>query len=161
MKNVFNIIKDWTLIGICCLFFSSTSCVTQKVCLKKFPPDTVKVQIMSYRDTIININVLPVDTIYEYGTLIDTLIASSGTAHGISYVVHDTLKLFVWQSDTIYKVKLDSAIKVIDTQQTVIHTLREKFVPKWVRNLAGVGGLVVGVLLLLFIYKVLKFFKVL
>jgi len=88
--------------------------------------DTVKVVSTVYRDTTIYVPVLGTDTIYKETTIRDTLIVHTGTAHGQSWVTHDTLKLMVWQSDTVLTLKLDSAIKVIALKNTEIITLKDR-----------------------------------
>ncbi len=90
-------------------------CVTQQRCFEKFPPVTT----IEYRDTIVPVYIERTDTVYQWGTIRDTVYASSGTAHAYSYVVHDTLKLFVYQSDSTYIVKLDSMAQVIRETQTL------------------------------------------
>jgi hypothetical protein len=103
-----------------------SSCATYKRCLEKFNWKSDTIRTIIYRDTIIPVLVHGTDTIYAWSTIRDTLIVHSGSAHGESFVIHDTLKLNVWSSDTIIKVKLDSAIKVIETRNTQIVTIKEK-----------------------------------
>jgi hypothetical protein len=50
----------------------------------------------------------------------------SGTAHSIVYVKHDTIRQQLWSTDTIIKVRLDSALKVITTQNKQVTTITEK-----------------------------------
>ena len=134
--------------------FLFASCVTQKKCLQKFPPtETVKIE---YRDTIIPVYVPRSDTVYQFATIRDTVRINTGTSHAVSYVIKDTLKLILWQTDTTLKVKLDSALKVISTQKTNI--VREKYTPEWVKTLAGVGGIVLLIFFIWFGLAVKKFF---
>ena len=116
-------LKKMSFLGIILLL---CSCATYKRCSAKFDwkSDTIKTVI--YRDTIVPVLVHGTDTVFAWSTIRDTLIVHSGSAHGESYVIHDTLKLNVWSSDTIIKVKLDSAIKVIETRNTQIVTIKEK-----------------------------------
>jgi hypothetical protein len=103
-----------------------SSCASYKRCSEKFNWKSDTIKTIFYRDTIIPVLIHGSDTVYAWSTIRDTLIVHSGSAHGESYVVHDTLKLNVWSSDTIIKVKLDSAIKVIETRNTQIVTIKEK-----------------------------------
>lgn len=121
----------WVLaLSLIAVIIMANSCVTEKACAKRFPADTlVKVSVV-YRDTTIKVFIPKVDTIYKYGHIIDTVMVNSGTAHAVSYVKHDTLKLYLWQTDTTLQVKIDSAIKVIDSKEKVIQTYRIKYVPQ-------------------------------
>ena len=114
-------------LALCLLFVGLISgCASQKRCFEKFHilSDTVKTVI--YRDTIIPVYVPAVDTVYQFGNIIDTVFASSGSAHAITYVLHDTLKLYVWQSDTTLQTKLDSVIKELIIEKGHVVTLVEK-----------------------------------
>lgn len=102
--------------------FLLASCVTQKACLEKFPPET----IIEYKDTIIPYYVSSTDTIEKWGTITDTLIVNSGSAHGRTWVIHDTLRLQVWQTDSTYMIRLDSAIQVIKIRDQVIKEVSKK-----------------------------------
>jgi hypothetical protein len=121
MKNLSKILF---LIIFVQLAFSS--CATYKRCSEKFNWKSDTIRTIIYRDTIIPVLVHGTDTVFAWSTIRDTLIVHSGSAHGESYIIHDTLKLNVWSSDTIIKVKLDSAIKVIETKNTQIVTIKEK-----------------------------------
>jgi len=102
--------------------FLLSSCVTQKACLEKFPPET----IIEYKDTIIPYYVSSTDTIEKWGTITDTLVVNSGSAHGRTWVIHDTLRLQVWQTDSTYMIRLDSAIQVIKIRDQVIKEVSKK-----------------------------------
>ena len=119
-----NLSKSLFLTIFVLLAFSS--CITYKRCSDKFNWKSDTIRTIVYRDTIIPFLVHGTDTVFAWSTIRDTLIVHSGSAHGESYVIHDTLKLNVWSSDTIIKVKLDSAIKVIGTRNTQIVTIKEK-----------------------------------
>ena len=106
------------------IFFGG--CVTQKRCLEKYPVQESHDTLIVYRDTIIEVPVMGTDTVYRWSTLFDTVYASSGTAHAITYVKRDTVKLFVWASDTILKVRLDSAIRELQFKDIEIYTIQQK-----------------------------------
>ena len=103
-----------------------SGCVTQKKCLQKFPVQEIHDTLIVYHDTIITVPVLGTDTVYSYGTIHDTVYATSGTAHAQSYVFRDTIRLFVSQSDTILKVRLDSAIRELQIKDTEIYTIQQE-----------------------------------
>jgi hypothetical protein len=122
MKHLSKLFFCITLLGLL-----GTSCVTQKACMEKFPIKETHDTLIVYRDTIIKVPVFSVDdTTIMWGSVHDTVYASSGTAHAITYVVRDTLRLTVWQSDTTILVKLDSAIKVISQKDTEIYTIQKE-----------------------------------
>lgn len=110
---------------LCCAVFSF-SCITQRRCLDKFPPDTVLVTNTVYRDTVIVVPILGTDTVTVYGTIRDTVYASSGTAHAQTYIIRDTLRLNVWQTDTTLQVKVDSCIREITNRETIIREIKSK-----------------------------------
>jgi hypothetical protein len=114
------------LILIIAIILVATSCVTYKKCVEKFQIKSDTIRTVTYRDTIIKVPILGTDTLYAWALVHDTLIVNNGTAHAITYVVHDTIHTNVWQSDTILKVRLDSAIKVIDTKEKQVITITQK-----------------------------------
>jgi hypothetical protein len=115
-----------------CLFFAllvllgGTSCVTLKKCTEKFHIVSSVTETIKYRDTTVYLTVQKTDTVYGFGNLVDTIIVSSGTAHGMTFIKHDTLKLYVWQSDSSYKFKLDSVIKELMIEKSHIVTIVDK-----------------------------------
>jgi hypothetical protein len=119
--------------------------------------DTVRTVTTIYRDTTVYVPVLGTDTVYQETTIRDTLIVHSGTAHGQSWVTHDTLKLMVWQSDTLLKVKLDSVIKIIDAKNTEIITLKHRTkVEKILDKMIVIIALVVFAALTISLIKLFK-----
>jgi hypothetical protein len=147
-RGVFNI----TL--LCFLLLSS--CVTQKRCLEKFPPDTIRVETVTYRDTIIPVFVPGYKPIFNW-SVGGSVITSSGTAHGQAWIIHDTLFQKVWQTDTTLQVKLDSAIKVNYQKDTVIVTLKEmEQRSRMERILWQVIALAVIVLVIVLIPRILR-----
>jgi hypothetical protein len=116
--------------------------------MEKFPPVTDTV--IEYRDTIIPVFIHSVDTVEKWGTIRDTLIVNSGTAHGKTWVIHDTLRLQVWQSDTTLQVKLDSAIQVIRTKEQFIKEVQKKSVfDKIIISLS----LILAIILVIFVQR--------
>ena len=103
-----------------------SGCVTQKRCIQLYPPDTARVTTVEYRDSIIPVYISNTDTVFSWGTIRDTIFAESGTAHGRTWVIHDTLRLQVWQTDSTYMIRLDSAIQVIKIRDQVIKEVSKK-----------------------------------
>ena len=128
----------------------ATSCVTYKKCVEKFQIKSDTIRTIIYRDTIINVPVLGTDTLYAWALVHDTLVVNHGTAHAITYVVHDTLKTNLWVSDTTLKVKLDSAIRVVTilNKQVVTVTEKAKFT-KVLNKFLWIGLIVLAIVLVL------------
>lgn len=141
------------------LCFILSGCVTQKACLERFPIQETHDTVIIYTPAIIEVPVMGTDTVYRWSTIFDTVFASSGTAHASSYVKKDTVYLNVWQSDTLLKVRLDSAFRELQIKDTEIYTVRtecekgkaERFMDKLIILLAIVfGGLLIINLIKLF-----------
>jgi hypothetical protein len=92
---------------------SISSCITQRRCYEKFPPQDTMV---SYHDTIFFVR-LTTDTIYKTAHITDTVYANTGTAGGSAWVINDTIYLNVWQKDTIIAYK--DSIKTVEVTKTV------------------------------------------
>jgi hypothetical protein len=137
-----------------------SSCITQKRCLERYPPQSVVETVVVYRDTIIpvylplsapktiqtylNFSLVDIPLIRMPGlmrnkyTSKDTLKASSGLAYAEAWVERDVLKLKVWQTDTTIQVKLDSAIVQRNRYEKEVHILKEKYVPKIYKDALGI-----------------------
>lgn len=140
------------------LFFAS--CVTQKACLQKYPIKETHDTLIVYRDTTVNISVVGTDTVYRWSTLYDTIYASSGTAHSVSYVTHDTLRVMVWQSDTVYKVKYDSLLQVKTVRETQTITIKEPCAKGkgaiFIEKLIILIAIIFGGVLIIYLIKLFK-----
>ena len=141
--------KVLVLVLVACI---GVSCITQKRCLNKFPPDTIRTETVTYRDTIIPIYIPAFDTIYVQSTILDTLIINSGTVHSQTWVVRDTIRQILWQSDTTLMVELDSLIRTNYIKDVEIYTIKEK-VGIW----RFLSFILIGVVLLAGILIFLKF----
>ena len=118
-----------TLLIIVCFVF--VSCSPQRRLtnlLTRYPDliDTNKVVTTIYKDTTIFVPIAGTDTVYRWSTIFDTVFASSGTAHSVSYVTHDTLKLFVFSTDTLVSYRIDSLEMVIENKDVQIKVLSEQ-----------------------------------
>jgi hypothetical protein len=136
----------WVLISSLLL----ASCVTQKACLEKYPPrDTTYV---AYQDTIYFVSVTS-DTVLTYGTIFDTIHASTGLAGGQAWLNKDTIFLNVWQKDTVIQYR--DSIQVVYKEKIV--TVKEKTVWSDIRGTASLIGVLVLIgLLFIIIIKLIK-----
>ena len=90
-----------------------SSCVTQRRCYEKFPPQDT---LVTWHDTVFYVS-LKTDTVYKYGTITDTVYANTGTAGGSAWVLNDTIYLNVWQKDTIIEYR--DSIKTVEVTKVV------------------------------------------
>lgn len=89
-----------------------SSCATQRRCAEKWPLHDSVV----WHDTVYYVSV-KTDTVHSIAHVTDTVYASTGTAGGSAWVLHDTLFLKVWQKDTVLMYR--DSIKTIYEQQIV------------------------------------------
>lgn len=133
-----------------------SSCITQERCFEKFPPDRVRVTTVEYRDTIFPVFIPGYKPVFNW-SVGGSVIASSGTAYGKAWTVHDTIFIEVEQRDSTYKVRLDSAIKVISERETEIIRVKEECKESKVeRILKRVFWIVILVLLIVLIPRILR-----
>lgn len=90
-----------------------TSCVTQRRCYEKFPPQDT---LITWHDTVYFVS-LKTDTVYKTAHITDTVYASTGTAGGSAWVINDTIYLNVWQKDTIIQYR--DSIKTVEVTKVV------------------------------------------
>ena len=128
-----------------------TSCVTQKRCLNKFPPDTTTTISVVYRDTVIPVYLPYFDTVYATSTIYDTLVVNQGTVRVRTWVVRDTIYQNLWQVDTTLYLTIDSLIRDTTIKKLDIITIKEK-VGLW----RFLSFILFGVLLLAIILIFLK-----
>lgn len=133
------------------LFLLFSGCVTQQRCLDKFPPTSNT--IIEYRDTIIPVYIHSTDTVERWGTIRDTLIVHSGSAHGKTWVIHDTLRLEVWQTDSTYIVRLDSALQVIRQKDVYIKEVKKE---NWLTEVKHILLIVLGLFMTFLILKIIR-----
>ena len=161
-----------TILLILILF---SSCVTQKKCLNRYPPEIIKVRYdsISIKDTTIYKDrsvpyAVKADTVYKDKLIpvpitlnIPPLIAENDYAIAKSWIQDSRLKLQLEQKDQVIQFKLDSADKEVrhwkyqytlesEKQTTVI---REKFIPKIYKVAFFV---VTGELIALIVYITIK-----
>jgi hypothetical protein len=140
------------------MFLTLSGCVTYKACSEMFQWKSDTIKTVVYRDTIIPVFIKGTDTVFATATVRDTLYVHSGLSHAVSYVVHDTLKLNVWSSDTILKVRIDSALKVITVQNKQVTTITEKAKFSQIMNKI-MGALSLVLLICVIIILVPRIFK--
>ena len=161
-----------TILLILILF---SSCVSQKKCLKRYPPETIRVRYDSisikdsiiYKDRIIE-RIIKADTVYKDKLIpvpitlnVPPLIAENDYAIAKAWIQDSRLKLQLEQKDQVIQFKLDSADKISkhweykyrmesEKQTTVI---REKFIPRIYKVALFI---VIGELIALIIYMYIK-----
>lgn len=92
--------------------------------------DTTTTRVITYRDTIIFVPILGTDTVFQAVTIRDTIKITAGTAHSVAYVVKDTIYSYVWSTDTVLAVRIDSLITEVvkrDIQISVLEKGEGKF----------------------------------
>ena len=87
-------------IVILCIFF--TSCVTQKACYEKFPPQVGVTDTVVYRDTVYFYRT-DTDTIYAVASWMDTVSVDQGLIIGQAWVARDSIYIKVVQRDTVIR----------------------------------------------------------
>lgn len=118
----------------------STSCVTQRRCYDKFPPDTVKIvrDTTIYKDTTIYIH-LPGDTVRDSIPVPVSIPpdinrkpaeAHTSLAHARAWIENRQLKLELTQKDSLFQVQLDSAIRANKHQETITRIVEKPLPPK-------------------------------
>jgi len=159
--------------------FVAFSCVTERRCLWKYPivPEIVKKDSVIIKDTIIyRDRYIPYyikgDTQFvdkpvpvEKNIIPIRLELENDYAKAKAWVENSRLKLQLEQKDQVIEFKLDSADKEVrhwkekwtNEKQTIV--VKEKFIPKWVRTLAIVGGIITLIFLAWFGYRAFTFFK--
>jgi len=102
-------LKIWLIFAVI-LCISATSCVTQKACLEKFPPqETVTVE---YRDTVYFFRT-DTDTIWASAMWMDTVNVASGQIIGSAWVARDSIYIKVIQRDTVFTVRDSVRVETI------------------------------------------------
>jgi hypothetical protein len=84
------------------LLLICTSCVTQKACFEKFPPQ--ETTTITYRDTVYFFRT-DTDTIWASASWMDTVNVASGQIIGSAWVARDSIYIKVIQRDTVFTVR--------------------------------------------------------
>jgi hypothetical protein len=138
-----------------------SSCATQRRCLEKFgKSDTIRVTNTVYRDTVINVIIQKLPPKLTTGSINTKLSIKYGTVNTEVWVKNDTIFVFSTSVDTTLQVRLDSVIKVINDKEMIIRTMEKKYIPKWIRELAMFGGLVLLLFISVFLFKVIRHFQI-
>lgn len=140
--------KKIIILFVLCIF--CTSCVTQKACYEKFPPrDTT---YTTFQDTIYFVSVTS-DTVLTYGTVFDTIHASTGLAGGQAWLNKDTIFLNVWQKDTVIQYR--DSIQVVYKEKIV--TVKEKTTWTEIKGtITLIGSLILLGLFFIIILRLIK-----
>jgi hypothetical protein len=103
-----------------------SGCATYKHCAEKFDwKSDVKIDTC-YLGRTLPVYIPSVKSSLVWSVEAGKLIAHSGTAHAETFKIHDTTFLKVWQSDSTYKIRFDSALQVIKIKEKDVTTITEK-----------------------------------
>lgn len=146
-----NKINFWTIFVLTVLVLSS--CVTQKKCLQKFPPQTIRERYDSiiikdtiiYKDVIVE-KVIPADTVYvdriipgiPQSITTRPMILENDYAIAKGWIQDSRLKMQLEQKYQVLRFKLDSADKLVrhwqfqylKERELNTHVVVQKFTPK-------------------------------
>ena len=100
------------------LLLICTSCVTQRACLDKFPPQETTTNTVVYRDTVYFYRT-DTDTIYAVASWMDTVNVSSGLIIGQAWVARDSIYINVIQRDTIIQWRDSVRVEIKEVTTTV------------------------------------------
>ena len=117
-----------------------TGCVTQRRCLKKFPPivsiDTVIKDTTIYRDTTVYVY-LPGDTVYRdtvievpVGLYVPPVTAETELARARVWIQAQRLRLELVQKDSLLQFKIDSAVRANSRVEYITKTETTQLPPK-------------------------------
>jgi len=141
-----------------------TSCVTQKKCISKYPPEIIRERYDSiiikdtiiYKDRIVPL-IIKGDTITVEKQVpgyidISAIRVDNSYAYASAWVQNSKLKLSLIQKEQVINFRLDSADKIsrhwqfqyIKEKESKSQIIREKYVPKITKVLSwiGTGGLI-------------------
>lgn len=89
-------------LAIIILCIIATSCVTQRACYNKFPPQVGVTDTVVYRDTVYFYRT-DTDTIYAVASWMDTVSVDEGLVIGQAWVARDSIYIKVIQKDTVIR----------------------------------------------------------
>ena len=147
-----------------------SSCVTQKRCLERYPPQNITKdsiiirEVTVYRDTIITVR-LPGDTVMveqDLDSLMAPLISENKYAKAIAEVYKNKLRVTLIQKESEISFKLDSAYKQTlywkerweTDKQTIVNEVR--YTPGIYKIALGGWIGIIFLLVLFILYKVFK-----
>ena len=137
----------YALFIVLSVFLTLLGCVSYQRCADKYQWKSDTTISVTYKDTVIAFSIkgsAPVFASAPIGTLVS---AHSGTAHASASVIHDTINLEVSSSDSTYRIRLDSALKVITTNNKQMAVVTEKAkldkILKWISGCLSVVFLIV------------------
>jgi len=138
------------------LVLTISSCVTEKKCTRKFPPqieviikDSIR-EVTIYRDTIIYLH-LPADTILKTDTIIvkegylyiEPMYAETKLATASAWISYNKLNLLLTDKDTTIEVRLLNALKTSQFWEYKYkhekEVVKEKYIPKFTKIMSKIG----------------------
>lgn len=124
-----------------------SGCVTQRRCYEKFPPVIINRDTVFFRDTVYFFSVTT-DTVYSAAHITDTVTASTGIAGGSAWVSRDTIRLKVWQKDTVVVFKDSIRTEIKEVTRIIEQPCRKTPV---LNKLIAIGAILI---ILVFIIKI-------
>ena len=151
--------KLWILLIIVFL----GSCVTQKRCLKKFPPvvsvDTIVHDTTIYRDTTVY-EYIEGDTVYNERIIsipktvyVPPVEAETEFAHALAWIQNQRLRLELRQKDSLLQFRIDSAIRANQRTEYITKVETHQLLPKPFFKWWFFGSLAFIILLILAIIR--------
>lgn len=158
------------------LIVTASSCVTAKKCSIKHPvkpeliiKDSIR-EVVTYRDTTIYIHlqgekVTVHDTIFiKDGVIVFKPVnAESKFATARAWMFNNNIFLTITDKDTTLEIKLLNALKNASYWESKYKSEKiieqVKYIPKFIKFLAWVGGICIGLLLIFVLLKIKKVFS--
>ena len=138
-----------------------SSCITQKKCFNRFPPDTITVKqdTTIFRDTIVFKKIIG-DTVYVEKHIphiiytersYEPIFLKTSLCASKSWIAGNRLKMRLIQKDSIFQFKLDSAIKANKQIITKTKIIEKPIAPNpfWKNGFFILGGILIIFLILL------------
>ena len=133
-------------IAIIILCIIATSCVTQRACLQKFPPQVGVTDTVVYRDTVYFFRT-DRDTVWAVASWMDTVSVDEGLIIGQAWVARDSIYIKVVQRDTL--IQWRDSVRTEIREVTKVVTAPPEFNAKLWQYIILAAIMVVGVFLIM------------
>lgn len=105
-------------LAIIILCIIATSCVTQRRCYEKFPPQVGVTDTVVYRDTVYFFRT-DRDTVWAVASWMDTVSVDQGLIIGQAWVARDSIYIKVVQQDTLIQWRDSVRVEIKEVTKTV------------------------------------------
>ena len=133
-------------LAIIILCIIATSCVTQRACYKKFPPQVGVTDTVVYRDTVYFFRT-DRDTVWAVASWMDTVSVDQGLIIGQAWVARDSIYIKVVQRDTL--IQWRDSVRTEIREVTKVVQMPPEYNGKLWQWIILVGLLLIGVLLIM------------